>query len=247
MRTTERWVNVKRLGLLTPSSNTSTEMDYRDWLPDGVFMHVARMYMKDASLAACRALVDEFAPKAAREIATVEPDVVLFSCTGAGALLGETKERALADQLAEISGAHVVSTNQAVSEALGRHASARVAMITPYTPDITAKVAGVQQKAGHDIVCAHGMGIAVNRDIGHVEPQTVLAFAERELAGVEFDVLFVSCTNLRTAPLLEPLAERFGVPVVTSNAASLEAALRLLGQEPDWLARPHTATALTTK
>ncbi|MEM2552944.1 MAG: hypothetical protein QXE02_05435, partial [Sulfolobales archaeon] len=41
--------------------------------------------------------------------------------------------------------------------------------------------------------------------------------------------LFISCTNLRTFEVIEPLEKDLGIPVVTSNQASLWASLRGLG------------------
>ncbi len=213
------------LGLLVPSSNTSTELDYRDRLPPDVSLHSARMFMHDASLEACRALVEEHAPRAARDLATLEPDVVVFSCTGAGALLGERGEAELVDRLADIVGAPVVSTNEAVTRTIDAHAAERVAVLTPYVPEVVATVVAARERAGHRVVHAAGMGIATNRDIARVEPAALLEFAESELRDVDFDLLFVSCTNLRTAPVEGELERRFRVPVVTSNLASCRAAL----------------------
>lgn len=220
--------DLRYLGLLVPSSNTATELDYRDWLPPDVSLHAARMFMHDASLDACRALVEEHAPRAARELATLEPDVVVFSCTGAGALLGEQGEAELVERLAAIAGVPVVSTNEAVSRMIDAHRPNRIAVLTPYVPEVVETVVAARERAGHRVVYATGMGIATNREIGRVDPEEVLEFAEAELRDVEFDLLFVSCTNLRTAPVVERLERRFGVPVVTSNLASCRVALETM-------------------
>ena len=231
------------LGLLVPSSNTSTEMDFREWLPADVSLHVARMFMADASVEACRALVRDYAPAAARDIGTTEPDVVVFSCTGAGAFLGERGEAELVARLSGISGAPVVSTNEAVTSLIEAHRPSAVAVITPYVEEITRGIVEARERAGHRVVRAAGMGITVNRDIARVEPPQLLEFAERQLAGADFDLLFVSCTNLRTAPVLAPLARRFGVPVVTSNRASFEAALAVLRDREAAAAVPASGRA----
>ncbi len=181
--------------------------------------------MADASTEACRVLVEQEAPRAARELRTLEPDVVVFSCTGAGALLGEEGEAELVARLAEIVGAPVVSTNEAVTRMIDASAPERVAVLTPYVEEVTRTIVASRERAGHPVVHAAGMGIGTNREIGRVEPERLLAFAEDELADVDFDLLFVSCTNLRTAPVVDRLARRFGVPVVTSNLASFRAAL----------------------
>jgi maleate isomerase len=220
--------DLRYLGLLVPSSNTATELDYRDWLPPNISLHAARMFMYDASLDACRALVEEHAPRAARELATLEADVVVFSCTGAGALLGERGEAELVDRLAELAEAPVVSTNDAVTRTIDAYEPERVAVLTPYVPEVVETVVAARERAGHPVVHAAGMGIGTNREIARVEPDELLAFADAELREVEFDLLFVSCTNLRTAPVVERLERRFGVPVVTSNLASCRVALETI-------------------
>jgi maleate isomerase len=108
------------------------------------------------------------------------------------------------------------------------HAPERVAVLTPYVQEVVETVVAARERAGHHVVHAAGMGIPTNRAIGSVEPAELLAFAEAELRSVAFDLLFVSCTNLRTAPVVELLESRFGVPVVTSNLATCRAALELV-------------------
>jgi maleate isomerase len=63
-------------------------------------------------------------------------------------------------------------------------------------------------------------------------PNEIVTFAERELAGKSYDLLFVSCTRaVEARPLL---MSRFGVPVVTSNQATIEAALDAVGATAKW-------------
>ena len=75
-----------------------------------------------------------------------------------------------------------------------------------------------------------------NFGICSVTPTEILAFAERELADRVFDLLFVSCTNFRAVEARPLLMQRFGVPVVTSNQATIEAALEAVGATANWMA-----------
>lgn len=222
---------MRHLGVIVPSSNTSTEIDFAAWAPPELSLHAARMWMVDATLEAAEAFVEESAPRAARDLGTLEPDAVIFACTAAGATLGKPAEERLVARLADLAGAPVVSTNAAVSAEMGAHAARRIAVITPYTPDITESVAASRERDGYEVIHAAGMSIPLNRDIGRVEPDHLIDFATAELTDKTFDLIFVSCTNLRTADAIEPLQEHFAVPVVTSNAASMRAALGVLGME----------------
>jgi maleate isomerase len=79
-----------------------------------------------------------------------------------------------------------------------------------------------------------GLGMTDNFRIANVTPGEIVAFAERELAGRAYDLLFVSCTNFRAVEARPLLMQRFGVPVVTSNQATIEAALEAVGVTATW-------------
>jgi maleate isomerase len=82
------------------------------------------------------------------------------------------------------------------------------------------------------VVAISGLGLTANLEIGAVSPGQIVELAERELAGLEFDVLFVSCTNFRGFEAREALSARFSVPVVTSNQATFEAAMEAVRRKP---------------
>jgi maleate isomerase len=67
------------------------------------------------------------------------------------------------------------------------------------------------------VVHIAGLGLTENFAIARVPLDRIVAFAGEQLADRSFDLLFVSCTNFRGLEARPALAERFGVPVVTSN------------------------------
>jgi len=64
-----------------------------------------------------------------------------------------------------------------------------------------------------------------NLEIGKLEPYVVYRLAKAMFAG-DADAIFISCTNLRTFEIIEKLERDLGVPVITSNQATLWMALR---------------------
>ena len=70
----------------------------------------------------------------------MRPWVVAFCCTSAGAVLGAEGEARLIDEIGEKCHAHVVSTNDAVKQAIARHNPRRVAVLTPYTDALNAHI-----------------------------------------------------------------------------------------------------------
>jgi hypothetical protein len=75
-----------------------------------------------------------------------------------------------------------------------------------------------------------GLGILRNTEIGRVPPERVVELAKQAYVPGS-DALFISCTNLKTFTVIGRLESELGKPVVTSNQASLWAALRALGTD----------------
>src|SRR5690606_4998162 len=121
--------------------------------------------------------------------------------------------------------------------------SRKVAVITPYIDELTTAVAKALGTPNREVVAAHGMDISVNVQLADPTPQQIVDFAEERLKGVEFDTLFVSCTNFRALEAVPLLEEAFGKTVLTSNSTIIEA-IRLRMEGPNWAtAESQTAAA----
>jgi maleate isomerase len=225
----------RRVGLIIPSSNTTVEPDFLRALPAGVTMHAARMYLAETTAEAERSMIYDHAPIAVTDLASLRPHVVAFACTSGGAILGAEGEAQLIGNIARETGAQVVSTNTAVGTAIERLGRKRIAVLTPYVEELNTAIQAGLERRGLTVVHMAGLGITDNFGIGSVTPGEIVAFAERELARSEtYDLLFVSCTNFRAVEARPLLMQRFGVPVVTSNQATIEAALDAVGATPKW-------------
>lgn len=221
-----------RIGLIVPSSNTVVEPDFARNLPRGATLHTARMFLSETTEAAERVMITQYVPQAVRDLASLYPDVVAFACTSGGAVLGADGEARLIENISRETGARVVSTNEAVKSRLERYQPERVAVITPYVDELNQRIRAGLEGRGLNLVHCSGLGITENYTLAGVPPAGILAYAQEQLADVRFDLLFVSCTNFRGVEARPLLMERFGVPVVTSNQATIEATLEALGLAP---------------
>ena len=93
--------------------------------------------------------------------------------------------------------------------------------------DLTKAVADAASSGDRAVVASSGMGITDNVALADPTPAEIVAFARDKLQGKSFDGLFVSCTNFRAYEAKAAFAEAFGVKVVTSNSATIEAIERL--------------------
>jgi len=138
-------------------------------------------------------------------------------------------ESELIEHLSELAGAPIVSTNEAVARSLQEAVVGRVAVITPYVDELSEAIAATLEERGVQVVAIEGMGITDNYEIAKVSPDQIVEFARDRLPTVEFNALFVSCTNLRAMESMADLEHLFGKPAVTSNSAALEAVLSAAG------------------
>lgn len=215
--------SIRRVGLLVPSSNTVMEPDlYRTLAPD-LTLHTARMLLQETTRDAEHIMLAQHLPRAAAELATTRPHLVIMGCTSAGALVGPEGESQMCARLAAVTGARIISVMSAVRSAVQRRGWRRLLVLTPYIDELNPPVRAGLDADGLVVIKLHGMGIRANADIGAVTPDEIVACAKHEFAGLAADGLFVSCTNLRSLEATPALEQALGLPVLGSNGAVVEA------------------------
>lgn len=223
---------MKRLGILLPSSGTVQEVDFYRRVPAGVSVHSARMRLTRATVEDEARMLDAYTMPAAEDLATIRPDVVVFSCTSAGALRGREYDTRLCEDIGRVTGAPVVSTLGAVGEALRAAGARSVALVTPYPEAITRHVRASLEAEGFHVTTAAGLGLADSLDIAAVAPADIQRFAVETFGSAPADAVCLACCTFRAYDAREAIQRELGVPVVTSNQAALTAALRHLRLAP---------------
>lgn len=212
-----------RIGLLLPSSNTTMEPEFNRMAPGGVSIHASRMRLEDVTPGKLIEMAEE-ASRAARLLATAGVDVIVYGCTTGSLVRGVEWEEKLVESISEETDMAAISTGRAVVDAIKALGGGRVAVATPYTDDLNDLERSFLEAYGVEVVAIKGLGLVRNLDIGRTEGSAiealVMAIAE------DADLVFISCTNLPTIGLIEEIESELRIPVVTSNQASMWAALR---------------------
>lgn len=226
------------MAVLVPSSDTMLEQELPALLDGRASVHVARMSLPDVTPAGL-AVMEADAVTASRLLADIEPDILLYGCTSGSFFRGVRHERHLAQRLADITGAPVLTTASAVARALARR-GARVRLRTPYTAELTAAESAYLAEAGLEVTSASGLGITRDDDIARVSPERLMS----HIQGTDHaDVALLSCTNLPTLEVLPRLVESGGLDVVTSNTAAAESVIAALDGRLEPLATPGGSAA----
>ena len=218
----------RRIGLIVPSSNSSAEPDFHRVLPGDASLHTARVFLVDTTLESLETM-NEDAEDAARSLGSAGVDVIAYACTSGSFLGGPGYDQ---DLLARVrtaaGGTQAVGTTPAVIDALRMLGVKSVAVVTPYIDSINVRLADFLSASGFDVASMAGQGLVANLDIGDQSPEQIMDFARHNLAR-EADGYFLSCTNWQAMAITEELERELGKPVITSNQATVWAALRAVG------------------
>ena len=217
---------MSRIGLLLPSSNTTMEPDFYQMAPPGVTVHTARMLLRDVTPDALEEMAGE-AARAARLLKTADVDILAYGCTSGSLIRGVDWEKSLKVRLEETAGVPAVTTAGAVVDGLFTLGAERVSVFTPYTDVVNMHERSFLEAHGFMVDTIRGLGFTDNQRIGRVSREQLESFIAPAPVS---DAVFVSCTNLPVVHLIEALEEKHRLPFVTSNQATIWAALRGLNQ-----------------
>jgi len=226
-----------RIGLIVPSSNTVMEPDFHRHLGQAALVSTTRIFLESVTRDAETRMLEDDLTKAAELIRTTAPDVVVFGCTSAGALGTLAHDRAIGETIEKITETRVITALQAVLSQLRVIGPRKLAVFTPYIPDLTNGVASSLTEAGFPPLKAAGMGIQANIEIGRVTPAEIVDFVESQIEGSAPDCIFLSCTNWRAIEAIEPLHKKLGIPVVSSNQSAIDVVRKAISK-PDSSALP---------
>ncbi len=218
-----------RIGLISPSTNTTLEPEFWGMAPEGVSIHTARVHQagRQGLQSSYQRMADGIAT-ASTLLATAEIDVITFGCTSCTLFVPATEIR---NTMARHAGCPTVLVADAVIAALQALQIEKVAVIGPRTELVTHKEVQFIRDSGFDVVSSSCLGLGATEEerryIGRVPPETLIRLAQRADCDAA-QAVFVSCTQLPTATMIDRLEQELGKPVITSNQATLWACLRAI-------------------
>jgi maleate isomerase len=221
----------KRIGVLTPSSNTALEPLTSAMVASlpGVTAHFARFPVTEISLseASLRQFDDSKILEAARLLADARVDVIAWSGTSAS-WLGFDKDEALCRRITEATGIPATTSVLALNELLAAQGARTLGLVSPYVDEVQRRIVANYKRLGIEVVAERHLGISVNFEFGMVEPDT-LRMMLREAAEARPAALTVMCTNLAAAQLAAELEHELDIPIYDSVATVVWKALKTVG------------------
>jgi maleate isomerase len=227
-----------RLGVLTPSSNTTLEPITSSIAADagGVTAHFARFPVTRISLEATALHQFDSEPivAAAALLAHARVDVVLWSGTSAG-WLGFDSDRDLVREITAATSIPATTSVLGLNDALAAVGARSIGLLTPYTEDVHSRIVAHYASAGVETVAGRYLGIAENFAFADIPPATISAGLQ-DLGQARPDALVTFCTNMAAAALAVEVEAAVGIPVFDTVTTGVWKSLQLAGRESSMLA-----------
>ncbi|OHV04756.1 maleate cis-trans isomerase family protein [Mycobacterium talmoniae] len=212
------------IGIIAPF-DLAIERELWRWIPAEVSLHLARTHYEPVPVSRLMAeLVSNthHLEAATRDVLHVEPEVVAYLCASGSFVNGVEYEKTLVAAIEAAGAPAAVTTSGALAEAVLALQISRMCVITPYDEELTELLHAFLGQLGVTVLRSDYLGLGGG--IWKVNYRTV---AERIVAADHPDAqaIFVSCTNLRTYDIVDPLENMLGKPILTANQLTMWACL----------------------
>ena len=213
-------MNLKRIALIIPHTDTTLETDFQNFLPDEYILHTQRIWLDEVGEESEKKMIDEDLPnglKYLKEIA--EYDGAVFGCTSASAVYGKEGLNRLEKYLSEELNCKSISAFGAILEDLKKMNVSSVGLITPYTESVNKFMIKSMGQFNVNINFEAGLGLSDDCEISKVKPEEIIGFIKKHSENIKknCDALLISCTNFRAMEVREEIEEILTIKTITSN------------------------------
>lgn len=218
-----------RIGVIVLATDHTLEHEFRQIIRmEGVAFYETRI-LNDADInpTTLARMADGMQTAASEILPGIPLDVIGYGCTSGSVVIGE--ERVF--ELIRKARPGVACTTPITGAIAGLKTMGckRIALLTPYVESVNQML----RKYIED----RGIGVPVMGSFNHENDNEVACISQESIRGAvrslmaepNVDGVFVSCTSLRVASIVEEMEAEFGRPVTSSNHAMAWHCLRLAG------------------
>ncbi len=220
-----------RIGVLSPISNFITVTEWNAVLPEGVSVWEALMGLTETTP---ESLVEmrKHAVAEAKKLSYGLMDIILFGCTSGSFIGGPGYDQEIIKEIEAAVGIPTTTTTSCVLEAFADLGVKRIGLIGPYIKEVFDAEVKFFKGHGIETVYLKAMEMRYVKDISLLREKPYIFYRlakEAYRSGKEMDAIFVTCMASPAIKIIEPLEQETGIPVLSSNSASLYGVLKKLG------------------
>ncbi len=221
-----------KIGLIVLQTDQTIEHEFRQLLNiDGVACYHSRIANAMAVTPQTLAQMTADLPVAASLLPSeFEFDAIGYACTSGATVIGEEAvAAAIQHHHLHAKVSNPLTACKTACDALGL---TRIALLTPYTPEVTQALADNLHSSGIHIATTGYFNLEDDFTVGRVTSASILEAVLALGQNIDCDGVFVSCTSLRVAGIIAQAESILGKPVISSNQALAWHLLSLAGVAP---------------
>jgi len=218
------------IGLIVLATDHTIEHEWRWMLGNlsGVAFYESRI-MNSASITP--ETLQEMEKDIAQATRLIRPgeriDVMAFACTSGAMVIGD---ETVAARIREARPGVACTTPMAAAiTGLKTLGARRIALLTPYVDRINRMMQDYIETRGVKVSVMGSFNHENDNEVARIDADSIERAVLELGCHDAVDAVFVSCTSLRVAKLVEALEKRLGKPVTSSNHALAWHSLRLSG------------------
>ena len=218
-----------RIGLIVRQTDQTIEYEFARLMPgDGTALYHARIpNAMEVSPETLRQMQADLPRTAELLPPSFGFDAIGYACTSGATMIGE----ACVDEMirAVHPGARTSNPLTACKAALSALGLRRIALLTPYPPEVTLEMQANLRAAGFETVAVASFNQSDDFTVARISAQSILDAVATIGARDEVEGVFVSCTSLRALDVIAEAEARIGKPVIASNQVLAWHLMRLAG------------------
>ena len=206
-----------RIAVIVLQSDETIERDMIALRGDADLFFTRVPSSQEVNKATLQSMADHITASASLLPETINFEAVGYGCTSGTAQIGVDEIHRLVSEGTKT--AHVSEPVSALIAACKQLRLKRLAFLSPYIESVSANLRKVLAKNGVESPEFGTFSEAEEAMVVRISSQSVIEAAQQLCRSGNVDGIFLSCTNLRTLDLIEPLEASTNLPVISSNLA----------------------------
>lgn len=208
-----------RIGLIVLQTDQTIEYEFAQMfhVPDVALYHARIPNAMEVSPETLRRMQLALPETAALLPEAFQFDAIGYACTSGATMIGETK----VDKIIREVHPQAATSNPltACKAAFEKFKLRNIALVTPYSPDVTLEMQANLRSSGFNTVAVASFNQTDDFTVARITSESILKAITNIGARDEVDGVFVSCTSLRTLNIINEAELQIDKPVITSNQA----------------------------
>src|SRR5690625_1398317 len=223
----DRFGTRARIGLVYMASSVVMEPEMYAMASEDVSIHTSRLTLPSVTVEGIDAMMNSPELESAVRLCAQAPlEVIIFGGTSASFLHGTQWDNALTQKMAEWTPIPATTTSTASLNALREVNAEKIALVTPYVPEVVSRAERFFGENGFPVVRSKGLSITEVWDLAEVPLEKIYEMC-LEIDGDDISAIFISCTNLRSVGAIQAIEKAINKPVVSAIQASFWHCLKM--------------------